>query len=121
MLEKNKKPKAYNISLYWNIKALERFLMLMFDLGDLVHIKFLPSLAFHIARQRSRTTKTSKPQPLFFLCIISTQSFDLVRSYSWFDTVIFDQINIDLTDLSPELVLDITQHYVSICECFLCY
>ena len=34
-------------------KALEKFLLLMFDLGNPVQIKYLSSLAFSIARQRS--------------------------------------------------------------------
>jgi hypothetical protein len=43
-------------------KALEKFLILMSDLGNPVRIKFLPSLAFSIARQRSTTTnKAIKP------------------------------------------------------------
>src|SRR2546421_3383443 len=41
-------------------KALEKFLKLISDLGNLVRIKFIPSLAFSIARQRS-TTEAIKP------------------------------------------------------------
>jgi hypothetical protein len=41
-------------------KALERYLKLMADLGDPVRIKFLPSLAFSIARRRSITNKVIK-------------------------------------------------------------
>ena len=42
-------------------KALEKFLILMSNLGSPVRIKFLPSLAFSIYRQRSTTGKVSKP------------------------------------------------------------
>jgi hypothetical protein len=42
-------------------KALEKFLKLISDLGNSVRIKFLPSLAFSIARQRSTTGKAIKP------------------------------------------------------------
>ena len=42
-------------------KALETFLKLMSDFGNPVRIKFLPSLAFSIARQRSTTNKAIKP------------------------------------------------------------
>jgi len=41
-------------------KALERYLKLMADLGNPVRIKFLPSLAFSIARQHSTTNKVIK-------------------------------------------------------------
>ena len=41
-------------------KALEKFLLLMSDLGNPVQIKYLSSLAFSIARQRSMTNKTIK-------------------------------------------------------------
>ena len=41
-------------------KALEKHLILMGDLGNLMRIKCLPALAFNIARQRS-TNKTAKP------------------------------------------------------------
>ena len=41
-------------------KALEKYLKLMADLGSPVRIKYLPSLAFSIARQRS-TNKPTKP------------------------------------------------------------
>jgi hypothetical protein len=41
--------------------ALEKYLKLMADLGNHVRIKFLPSLAFSIARQRSTTDKAIKP------------------------------------------------------------
>jgi hypothetical protein len=41
-------------------KALEKFLLLMSDLGNPVRIKYLSSLAFSIARQRSTTNKTIK-------------------------------------------------------------
>jgi len=41
-------------------KALEKYLKLMADLGNPVRIKFLPALAFCIARQRS-TNKATKP------------------------------------------------------------
>ncbi|TVY12609.1 hypothetical protein LARI1_G009270 [Lachnellula arida] len=37
------------------------YLKLTADLGNLMRIKYLPSLAFIIARQRSTTTKASKP------------------------------------------------------------
>jgi DDE superfamily endonuclease len=36
-------------------------LKLMSDLGNPVRIKFIPSLAFSIARQRSTTVKAIKP------------------------------------------------------------
>ncbi|KFZ25297.1 hypothetical protein V502_00221 [Pseudogymnoascus sp. VKM F-4520 (FW-2644)] len=42
-------------------KALEKYLKLMSDLGNHVRIKFVPSLAFSIARQRSTTDKAIKP------------------------------------------------------------
>jgi hypothetical protein len=42
-------------------KGLERYIKLMSDLGIHVRIKFLPSLAFNIARQRSITEKSIKP------------------------------------------------------------
>ena len=42
-------------------KALERFLTLISDLGSPVRIKFVPSLAFIITRQRSTTSRTMKP------------------------------------------------------------
>ena len=41
-------------------KALLRFLLRMSDLGNPVRIKFLPSLAFSIARQRSSSNKAVK-------------------------------------------------------------
>ena len=41
-------------------KALEKYLKLMANLGNLVQIKFLPALAFSIARQRSMN-KATKP------------------------------------------------------------
>jgi len=41
--------------------ALEKYLKLISDLGKPVRIKFIPSLAFSIARQRSRTNKAIKP------------------------------------------------------------
>ena len=41
-------------------KALEKYLKLMADLGNPVRIKYLPALAFSIARQRS-TNKAIKP------------------------------------------------------------
>jgi len=42
-------------------KALEKFLKLISDLGNPVRIKFVPLLAFSIARQRSTTRKAIKP------------------------------------------------------------
>jgi hypothetical protein len=42
-------------------KALEKFLKLISDLGNPVRIKFVPSLAFNIARERSTTRKAIKP------------------------------------------------------------
>jgi hypothetical protein len=42
-------------------KALEKYLKLMADFGNPVQIKFLRSLAFSIARQRSTTNKAIKP------------------------------------------------------------
>jgi len=42
-------------------KALENFLKLKSDLGNHVRIKFIPSLAFSIARQRTATDKSIKP------------------------------------------------------------
>jgi len=42
-------------------KALEKFLNSIFDLGNPVRIKFVPSLAFSIARQRFTTRKAIKP------------------------------------------------------------
>jgi hypothetical protein len=42
-------------------KALETFLKLMSDFGYPVRIKFLPSFAYSIARQRSMTNKSIKP------------------------------------------------------------
>jgi hypothetical protein len=43
-------------------KALEAFLKLVSDFGNPVQIKFLPTLAFSIARQRSTTYKAIEPQ-----------------------------------------------------------
>jgi hypothetical protein len=42
-------------------KALEKFLILISDLGKPMRIKFIPSLALSIARQRSTTEKPIKP------------------------------------------------------------
>ena len=42
-------------------KALKTFLKLISDFGNPVRIKFLPSLALSIARQRSTTNKAIKP------------------------------------------------------------
>ena len=42
-------------------KALEKVLKLMSDLGNPVRIKFVPSLAFNIARQRSSTDRAINP------------------------------------------------------------
>ncbi len=42
-------------------KAMVRFLLLMSSLGRPVRIKFIPSLAFSIARKRSTTSKPIKP------------------------------------------------------------
>jgi hypothetical protein len=42
-------------------KALERYLKQMADLVNPVRIRFLPSLAFSIARRRSTTNKATKP------------------------------------------------------------
>jgi hypothetical protein len=42
-------------------KGLEKFLKLISDLGNPVRIKFVPSLAFSIARQRSTADKAIKP------------------------------------------------------------
>ena len=42
-------------------KALEKFLRLMSDLGNPMRIKFIPSLAFRIARQRYITGKVVRP------------------------------------------------------------
>jgi hypothetical protein len=42
-------------------KGLVRYIQLMADLGIYVRIKFLPSLVFNIARQRSTTEKSIKP------------------------------------------------------------
>ena len=42
-------------------KALEKYLKLMADLGNPVRIKFLPALAFSIARQRSMNKATKPP------------------------------------------------------------
>ena len=42
-------------------KALVNFLLLMSTLGQPVRIKFIPALAFSIARQRSTMNKTVKP------------------------------------------------------------
>jgi hypothetical protein len=41
-------------------KALEKYLKLIADFGNPVRIKYLPALAFNIARQRS-TNKAAKP------------------------------------------------------------
>jgi hypothetical protein len=41
--------------------ALEKYLKLIANLGNPVRIKYIPSLAFCIARQRSRTDKAIKP------------------------------------------------------------
>jgi hypothetical protein len=42
-------------------KALEKYLKLMADLGNPVRIKYLPALAFSIARQRSTNKATKSP------------------------------------------------------------
>ena len=42
-------------------KALVEFVLRMSDLGNPIRIKFLPSLAFSIARQRSSTDRATKP------------------------------------------------------------
>jgi hypothetical protein len=42
-------------------KALETYMKQMADLGNAVRIKYLPSLAFSIARRRSTTDKATKP------------------------------------------------------------
>ena len=42
-------------------KALEKYLKVLSDLGNPVRIKFVPSLAFTIARQRSTTKKPINP------------------------------------------------------------
>lgn len=42
-------------------KALEKYTKLMADLGNPMRIKYLPSLAFCIARQRPITKKAAKP------------------------------------------------------------
>ena len=42
-------------------KALEKYAKLMADLGDPVRIKYLPFLAFCIARQRPSTKNATKP------------------------------------------------------------
>lgn len=42
-------------------KALVRFLLLKSSLGQPVRIKFIPSLAFSIARQRSPANRPRKP------------------------------------------------------------
>ena len=44
-------------------KALFTFLLLMSDLGQPVRIKYIPSLAFTLARQRSTTTDNSIKPP----------------------------------------------------------
>src|SRR4051812_48414078 len=41
-------------------RALEKYLRLMAELGTPVRIKFIPSLAFSIARQRSTTNEAIK-------------------------------------------------------------
>ena len=41
-------------------KALEKYMKQMADLGTPVRIKYIPSLAFSIARRRSTTNKASK-------------------------------------------------------------
>jgi hypothetical protein len=42
-------------------KALEKYMKQMADLGTPVRIKYIPSLAFSIARRRSTTNKATKP------------------------------------------------------------
>lgn len=42
-------------------KAIVKFLLLMSNIGPPVRIKFISSLAFSLARQRSTTTKPAKP------------------------------------------------------------
>ena len=44
----------------WEEQALVRFLLLMSGLGQPVRMKFIPSLAFSITRQRSETNRLSK-------------------------------------------------------------
>jgi hypothetical protein len=41
-------------------KALEKYMKQMADLGNPVRIKYIPSLAFSIARQRSTANKATK-------------------------------------------------------------
>ena len=57
---KNKRPKANSLTILEE-KALKTFLKPMSNLGNPVRIKFLPSLAFSIARQRFTTNKATKP------------------------------------------------------------
>ncbi|KAF1828332.1 hypothetical protein BDW02DRAFT_468859, partial [Decorospora gaudefroyi] len=42
-------------------KAVVRFLLLMYSLGKPVRIKFIPSLAFSVARRRCAANRASKP------------------------------------------------------------
>lgn len=44
----------------WEEDALVRFLLQMSDLGQPVRVKFVPSLAFCIARQRAEASRPSK-------------------------------------------------------------
>jgi hypothetical protein len=42
-------------------KALVMYMKQMADLGNLIRIKYIPSLAFSIARRRSTTNRPTKP------------------------------------------------------------
>ena len=42
-------------------KALEKYMKQMADLGNPVRIKYIPSLAFSVARRRSTANKATKP------------------------------------------------------------
>ena len=42
-------------------KALEKYMKQMADLGNSIRIKYIPSLAFSIARRRSTTNRPTKP------------------------------------------------------------
>ena len=57
---KNRRPQSQQHLTLLEEKALEKFLKLMSDLGNSVRIKFVPSLALSIARQRSTMGKAMK-------------------------------------------------------------
>jgi hypothetical protein len=79
-------------------QALVRFLLQMSDLGSPVRIKFLPSLAFVIARQRSTAQRALKPPGKNWAQAFERRHPELksrrVRAIDWnrHETNIYDKI-----------------------------